>query len=147
MKSMQKGFTLIELMIVVAIIGILAALAIPAYQDYTARAQTAEAITLLDGLKTSIVSAMQDDPSVSTCGATDVGSTTTAAGQYVQTVASTNTKSVCTSKATFKSSGVNSNIAGLYITMNYDAASNVFTYSQTTTASKFPSKYLPKAWQ
>ena len=52
MKKVQQGFTLIELMIVVAIIGILAAVAIPAYQDYTAKAQAAEAGILLDGLKT-----------------------------------------------------------------------------------------------
>ena len=52
MKYLQKGFTLIELMIVVAIIGILAAVAIPAYQDYTARAQVAEAVELLSGGKT-----------------------------------------------------------------------------------------------
>ncbi len=50
----QHGFSLVELMIVVAIIGILAAVAIPAYGDYTARAQIAEAFTLLDGLKTPL---------------------------------------------------------------------------------------------
>src|ERR1700738_4487846 len=54
MKSVQKGFTLIELMIVVAIIGILAAIAIPAYQNYTIRAQVTEGLNLADGWKTSV---------------------------------------------------------------------------------------------
>ena len=54
MKSMQKGFTLIELMIVVAIIGILAAIAIPAYQDYTIRAQVSEGLTLAGPVETAV---------------------------------------------------------------------------------------------
>jgi type IV pilus assembly protein PilA len=53
-SSLQKGFTLIELMIVIAIIGILAAIAIPAYQNYTIRAQVTEGLTLADGWKTAI---------------------------------------------------------------------------------------------
>jgi len=54
MKAIQKGFTLIELMIVVAIIGILAAIALPAYQDYTIRAQVSEGLSLQNGLQVSM---------------------------------------------------------------------------------------------
>ncbi len=55
MKKTQQGFTLIELMIVVAIIGILAAVALPAYQDYTKRSHVAEGLTLASGAKTAVV--------------------------------------------------------------------------------------------
>jgi|SRR5271167_1749445 len=58
-KKMQQGFTLIELMIVVAIIGILAAIAIPAYQDYTIRAKITEGLNLADSAKTAVAESFQ----------------------------------------------------------------------------------------
>ena len=60
MKKVQQGFTLIELMIVVAIIGILAAIAIPAYQDYTIRAQVSEGLNLAGGAKAAVTEFYQD---------------------------------------------------------------------------------------
>lgn len=64
MKNTQKGFTLIELMIVVAIIGILAAVAIPAYQDYTVKAKLANALTSVSSLKTAVSICIQEQGGV-----------------------------------------------------------------------------------
>lgn len=141
MKSMQKGFTLIELMIVVAIIGILAALAIPAYQDYTARAQAAEVFMLLDGMKTTIVAAMQEDPTVANCGAS-----ASQTGKYSTVAQPTVSNGVCTVTGTMKPSGVNSNIVNATVTMVYTASSNSFTYN-TAGSNILATKYRPKAWQ
>src|ERR1700688_4015115 len=74
MKTIQKGFTLIELMIVIAIIGILAAIAIPAYQNYTICSQVTEGISLAAGWKTAISEYYAQNGSFPTC------STTAAAG-------------------------------------------------------------------
>ena len=63
MRKLQKGFTLIELMIVVAIIGILAAVALPAYQDYTIRAKMSELILAMSACRTSITEVYQSGPS------------------------------------------------------------------------------------
>ena len=75
MKKVQQGFTLIELMIVVAIIGILAAIAIPAYQDYTVRAQVSEGLSLAGGAKAAVTEYFQDrgDWPTANAGATGAG--------------------------------------------------------------------------
>ncbi len=68
MKALQKGFTLIELMIVVAIIGILAAVALPAYQDYTARAKMSEAILAASACRTSVTETVQSATTLPAAG-------------------------------------------------------------------------------
>jgi type IV pilus assembly protein PilA len=78
MKRVQKGFTLIELMIVVAIIGILAAVALPAYQDYTIRARVSELVLQASGFKTSVAEAAQSNATLTNSG---VGLTVTVSGR------------------------------------------------------------------
>ncbi|ENX1907191.1 pilin, partial [Neisseria gonorrhoeae] len=107
MNTLQKGFTLIELMIVIAIVGILAAVALPAYQDYTARAQVSEAILLAEGQKSAVTEYYlnhgkwpENNTSAGVANPADIK------GKYVQSVTVAN--GVVT--AQMKPSGVNNEI-------------------------------------
>lgn len=112
---MQKGFTLIELMIVVAIIGILAAIAIPAYQNYTARAQVSEALNMASAFKSELLAKYGESGS---CPVTPVDLGLDALGtvnsKYVQSVGvnTTYTGAICAFEFTFSSTGMNAGVAG-----------------------------------
>ncbi|MBH6090990.1 pilin [Neisseria meningitidis] len=160
MNTLQKGFTLIELMIVIAIVGILAAVALPAYQDYTARAQVSEAILLAEGQKSAVTEYYLnhgiwpgDNNSAGVATSTDIK------GKYVKEVKVAN--GVIT--ATMLSTGVNKEIQGKKLSLwakrqagsvkwfcgqpvTRDAnakAANADVKAATDTAKKIDTKHLP----
>ncbi|HEZ4908961.1 TPA: pilin [Neisseria meningitidis] len=109
MNTLQKGFTLIELMIVIAIVGILAAVALPAYQDYTARAQVSEAILLAEGQKSAVTEYyLNHGKWPGDNSSAGVATSSEIKGKYVEKVEVKN--GVVT--AEMKSSGVNKEIKG-----------------------------------
>ena len=168
MKKIHNGFTLIELMIVVAIIGVLAAVAIPAYNNYVARTQVSEAMILMDGVRTAI----QESYEVN--GSWDVNaiSAVLLTGKYVSAITDPNptvypnfaTPGTTSIQAEFRTLGTHPKIAGKKIHMyfnvlsetwtcaNGDSSNNLIaTVTPATVAavgnSPLPSDVLPKSCQ
>ncbi len=168
MKALQNGFTLIELMIVVAIIGVLAAVAIPAYGNYTARTQVSEAIVLMDALRTT----MQENYEMNGSWDVNVISAVLLAGRYVSAITDPNptvypnfaTPGTTSIQAEFRMTGVNPKIAGKKIHFYFNVLSETWscangdtsnnltaTVTPTTLAavgnSPLPAEVLPKSCQ
>jgi len=143
MKKMQKGFTLIELMIVVAIIAILAAIAIPAYQDYLIRTQVSEGAVLTDGAKTAMAEYYSNTGDFPAAGGTanatvGLAKATSISGKYVTEVNVGTTKGQIQAKF---GNEANTKIVGKFFILS--AITNAGSIAWTCKKSDVDPKYLP----
>jgi type IV pilus assembly protein PilA len=148
MKSMQKGFTLIELMIVVAIIAILAAIAIPAYQDYLIRSQVTEGASLADAAQTAVAEYYSNHGTFPTGnGGAGIATPKSIQGKYVATV--TVVAATGQVEAAFSDAApqvANSNINGKILSFSPQTAGGSIVWhcaNDGVNPTSVPDKYLP----
>ena len=134
MRTIQKGFTLIELMIVVAIIGILAAVALPAYQDYTVRAKVSELILAASSARTAIAEKLQSDPAAT--ASMGVGVTINVVGKIATANVSDAGLIVVTGSTATTSTGQ-------AVTLTVTPTANTSTGTITWSCAGTPGKYMP----
>ena len=142
----NKGFTLTELILVLAIISILVAIAIPAYHNYTTRAQVSEALNMASVYKSELMSKYGDSGSCPTV-VTDLGVDSAGAinSKYVQSIAlnTTYTGAICAFEFTFNTTGMNVGVAGKKLVFAMMAYSGDGVASWECGSSEISQLYLP----